>query len=104
MAFDTTNGSNSGSNRGNDRTNDDSWKAHGFINLYVKNKAGTRTKLGTIPLKAANAREKQLSDWLANDPEKTNLGMLANAIEVEYNPADTGDASHFDLPFDQAAK
>lgn len=105
MAFDTNNGSGRNGNSGNNnaRENNEAWKAHGFINLYVKNKGGTRSKLGVIVLKEANVREHELSKWLAGDDEnKTNLALLANRIQFEYNPADTGDASHFDLPFEQA--
>lgn len=99
MAFNTNNGSN---NEAKD-AKDDSWKAHGFINLYVANRGGGRNKLGTIALKKANERERMLSEWLAGDDDnKSRLTQLINAIQFEYNPADTGDASHFDLPFDQA--
>ena len=102
MAFDTNKGSNQGSNR-NQRESNEDWKAHGFLNLYVKNKGGSRSKLGVIYLREANDRELELSKWLSGDTEDgERLKMLANAIQFEYSPADTGDASHFDLPFEQA--
>lgn len=108
MAFNTSNGSGSGRGNNNSAANnaseDPSWKAHGFLNIYVTNKAGGRAKLGSIALKKSNARELQLSQWLAGDDENnTRMNQLLKACLFEFNIADTGDASHFDLPFDQSA-
>lgn len=107
--FNTNNGSGRNGNAGNSGSNtserNDNWKAHGFLNVYVANKSGGRSKLGFIPLKTSNARELQLSEWLAGDDEqKSRLNLLLSQCQFEFNIADTGDANHFDLPFAQAAE
>lgn len=105
--FNTANGSGQNTNTrgGNTTERNDNWKAHGFLNVYVANKSGGRSKLGFIPLKTSNARELQLSEWLAGDDEnKSRLNLLLSQCQFEFNIADTGDANHFDLPFAQAAE
>jgi len=42
------------------QANSDSWKAQGFLNLYLPSKNGQRKKLGAIPLKESKHSEKHL--------------------------------------------
>lgn len=75
--------------------NDDSWKAKGFINLYLPGKDGTRRKLGAIPLKDSRASEKQLLDWLNEDHGR--VALILAKLEMEYQPATPAETSGFDL-------
>ena len=105
MAFNTNNGS---GNNNAAEAKDEAWKAHGFLNVYVKNNAGGRTKLGSIPLKKANEREQKLSQWLAGDDDAgTRLNRLLSECVFEFNVADNGTASDFaffaDIPAEEKA-
>lgn len=73
----------------------ESWKAQGFINLYLPSKDGKRRKLGAIALKESKSTEKQLLAWLNEDPE--NVKTLASKLIVEYQSATTADENAFDL-------
>lgn len=94
MAFDTGSGNN-GNGRSNSQS-DDSWKATGFVNIYLPARDGTRVKLGAIPLKQAKPREKELAEWLAENPEARCETLLAK-LELEYASAEPSDAKGFDL-------
>ena len=72
-----------------------SWAAKGFINLYLPTNGGSRRKLGAIPLKESKPAEKQLLDWLNEDPSRVQQ-LLAN-LEMEYNSAEGSDDSSFKL-------
>ncbi len=74
----------------------DDWKAQAFINLYLPNQDGKRTKLGAIPLKASKANEAKLMEWLAADP--TRAEQLAKALIVEFRSAEPQAGSEFKLP------
>lgn len=87
MAFSSNNAQQSPTN--------DSWKAQGFINLYLPSKDGGRVKLGVIPLKEANAREKVLLDWLIADP--TNASKILEKLIMEFRTAEPKAGSGFDL-------
>ena len=73
----------------------DSWKAQGFINIYLPSKDGKRRKLGAIALKDSKASEKQLMEWLAQDEK--NIQTLIGKMIVEYQAAVPADATQFDL-------
>lgn len=73
----------------------DSWKAQGFLNLYLPSKNGDRRKLGAIPLKDAKPAEQSLRAWLEADEK--NIQTLINKLEVEYQPATPAEGSGFDL-------
>ncbi len=77
-------------NRGNAVRNDapeaDGWKAQGFINLYLPNKNGTRTKLGFIALKDSNVNHKMLIEFLEKDPEAGIAKLLEN-LQMDYRSA-----------------
>lgn len=77
----------------NDNTQNDSWKAQGFLNLYLPSKDGKRKKLGAIPLKESKASEKALLAWLNEDPSRV-ANILAK-LEIEYQSATEGNG--FDL-------
>lgn len=73
----------------------DTWKAQGFLNLYLPAKNGARKKLGAIPLKESRANEKALLEWLNEDPSR--VGQILAKLEIEYQSATPADASGFDL-------
>lgn len=73
----------------------ESWKASGFINLYLPAKDGKRRKLGAIGLKDSKVNEKQLMDWLQEDP--ANVEILKSKLIVEFQSAAPSDAHAFDL-------
>lgn len=75
----------------------DSWKAQGFLNLYLPSKDGKggRRKLGAIPLKDSKPAEKQLMEWLNEDPSR--VGAIMSKLVMEYQPADGGNTAGFDL-------
>ena len=78
------------------RPQDESWKAQGFINLYINAPDGSKKKLGAIPLKDARNAERTLREWLGKDPEK-HAAKLLSALSLEYRAADEeGPAMDFD--------
>lgn len=66
------------------RRNGEFEKALGFLNFYIPTKGGSRRKLGSIPLNAAKAVEKQVFDALMADPAK--LEAVVAKLIVEFNP------------------
>lgn len=74
----------------------ENWRAQGFINFYLPSRQGGRRKLGAIPLKAAKAGEKQLLDWLTEDPSR--VSRIREDLVIEFNLAIPDDQSGFDLP------
>ena len=73
------------------RTGQEYEAAVGFINIYVPTAAGNgaRRKLGTIPLNASNATQKQIFDRLkegTTDEERADLvKRLMAIVQVEFN-------------------
>lgn len=88
MAFQTTAPAN------NAATNE-SWKAQGFLNFYLPGKNGSRKKLGAIPLKESKANEKQLLQWLTEDPSRVSL--ILEKLELEFQSVLPADTAGFDL-------
>lgn len=77
-------------------TDQPDWKADYFLNLYLPGKeAGTRRKLGAIPLRVAKHNENQLIDWLKADP--TRVETLLKKLIIEFQSAEPSDSSGFDL-------
>lgn len=75
---------------------DDSWKAQGFLNLYLPSKVpGERKKLGAIPLKDSKPNEKELRAWLEED--STRVAMILEKLVIEYQPAVPAEGTGFDL-------
>lgn len=66
------------------RRNGEFEKALGFLNFYMPTKGGSRRKLGSIPLNASKAVEKQVFDALMADPAK--LEAVVAKLIVEFNP------------------
>ena len=66
------------------RRNGEFETALGFLNFYIPTKGGSRRKLGSIPLNAAKAVEKQVFDALMADPAK--LEAVVAKLIVEFNP------------------
>lgn len=90
MAFQTSNAVASNNNN----SSNESWKAQGFLNLYLPSKAGRR-KLGAIPLKESKASEKRLLAWLNEDPSR--VAQILSKLEMEYQSAGTSDENTFIL-------
>lgn len=90
MAFTSSN-----ARMSNADTNNDNWKAQGFLNLYLPGKDGTKRKLGAIPLKQAKPAEKQMLDWLNEDPSRVSA-ILAK-LEIVYQSAAPAETAGFDL-------
>jgi hypothetical protein len=77
-------------------TSNDSWKAQGFLNLYLPSKDGAkRRKLGAIPLKSAKPSEKLMLDWLNEDP--TRVAAIMAKLIIEFQPAQASESTGFDL-------
>lgn len=74
---------------------DQSWKAQGFLNLYLPTPDGGRAKLGAIPLKESKPAERKLLDFLNEDPSR--LAAIVAKLVVEYRPATPDDKAGFDL-------
>ena len=66
---------------------DDSWKAAGFINFYMPNGNGTRTKVGALALKANDKNHAILMDYLSKDPE-ANIAKLMTKLIVDFKSAE----------------
>jgi len=90
MGFSTT-------TRNNAAPVNDSWKAQAFLNFYLPSKdaKGGRRKLGAIPLKESKPIEKQLMDWLKEDPSRVEI--ILSKLEIEYHVADGSNTTGFDL-------
>ena len=85
--------SNAAADRG---PSNDSWKADGFLNLYLPTKEGGKRKLGAIPLKGSNANEANLLKWLEEDTE-ARVATLLKKLVVEYRSAQPKAGSEFAL-------
>ena len=66
---------------------DTSWKADGFINVFVPaaNSPG-RSKIGFIPLYGSKEHERKLLEWL--DAEPARIAKLTNNLTVNYVETD----------------
>ena len=99
MAFQpaTDNAPATGTSNAPPRRNGDFEKALGFLNFYIPTKGGTRRKVGSIPLNASKATEKQVFDALAADPAA--LERFVKALIVEFNPQIDESAESSQLDF-----
>lgn len=77
-------------------SNNESWKAQGFLNLYLPSKDGKKRKLGAIPLKESKPSEKALLVWLNEDPSR--VAKILASLQMEYQSAVPNEATGFDLP------
>jgi hypothetical protein len=79
----------------------EAWKSQAFINIYLPTKEGKRRKLGSIGLKVSRPAEKQLIDYLAEDPSR--IGQLLARAEVDFQLAEGSEETAFDLSAGQPA-
>jgi hypothetical protein len=93
MAFNKNTGNNVNNNDAQGK--DDSWKAQGFLNLYLPSKDGKERKLGAIPLRMSNANEAPLIKWLEEDPERVQV--ILNKLIMSYQSATPAEGTGFDL-------
>ena len=81
------------------QTNDDnqeSWKAAGFVNLYLPSTdGGKRKKLGAIPLRANKPSEAAMLAWLKKDAN--NVAKLLSKLELDFQSVDASAAIGFAL-------
>ena len=91
MAFSSSNAARN--NQASD--NSESWKAQGFLNLYLPGKDGSKRKLGAIPLKESKPAEKALLTWLNEDPSR--VAALLSKLEIVYQSATPADTAGFAL-------
>ena len=91
MAFRT----NTAATQNND-ANQESWKASGFINLYLPStEGGKRKKLGAIPLRANKPSEAALLEWLKKDP--ANAAKLLSKLDIDFQSVEASAAIGFAL-------
>lgn len=77
-------------------TNQESWKASGFINLYLPStEGGKRKKLGAIPLRANKPSEAALLEWLKKDP--ANAAKLLSKLDIDFQSVEASAAIGFAL-------
>lgn len=73
----------------------DNWRAQAFLNLWLPSKNGGRRKLGAIPLRTSRVGEKQLIEWLKQNPERVQI--ILERLEIDFQMAVSGDEEIFDL-------
>lgn len=82
------------------REQDQSWKAQGFLNLYLPDaKTGKDRKLGAIPLRESKASEKNLLAWLNENPER--VGIILSKLKMTFQAVGNDNDAGFalgDLP------
>src|SRR5690625_4234849 len=71
----------------------DNWKAQAFLNLWLPSKNGGRRKLGAIPLRTSRVGEKQLIEWLQENPERVQV--ILERLEIDFQMAVSGDEEVF---------
>lgn len=76
-------------------TASDSWKADGFINLFLPRKDGGIRKLGFIALKKSNPEEAKLLAWLEEDPSR--IKIVLEKMSATYHSSTPDEGSGFDL-------
>lgn len=86
---------NTGNAVANNNTNSQRWKASAYLNLYVTQKNGQRSKIGAIALYANRNNDARLMNWLNQDLE-ANAKKLLNNMEMTYVVVEE-DSGEFDL-------
>lgn len=81
------------SNAQRNEQNDTSWKASGFLNLYLPGQDGKRRKLGAIALRDSKPAERKLVEWLTADP--TRAAKILAKLEIDYQSAKPNEAAGF---------
>jgi hypothetical protein len=86
------------SNNTNSTTKANFEKAAGFVNMYLPSQDGGRSKLGAVPLKSSNMREKALFDALVKgDRTDEILEAIKGSLILEFNVAEQSAAKNFDI-------
>ena len=76
--------------------NQESWKAAGFVNLYLPSTdGGKRKKLGAIPLRANRPSEAALLEWLKKDAG--NVEKLLAKLELDFQSVEASASIGFAL-------
>ena len=76
--------------------NQESWKAAGFVNLYLPSTdGGKRKKLGAIPLRANKPSEAALLEWLKKDAG--NVEKLLSKLELDFQSVEASASIGFAL-------
>ena len=70
-------------------------KAKGFLNLYLPSRDGRRVKLGAIPLKESDERQKALIEALMADSNLVQA--IISKLEIDFQPVVEGEGNLFDL-------
>ena len=74
----------------------DSWKAEGFVNLYLPSTdGGKRKKLGAIPLRNSKPSEAALLEWLKKDAN--NVNKLLAKLELDFQSVEAAASIGFAL-------
>ena len=74
----------------------DSWKASGFVNLYLPSTdGGKRKKFGAIALRDSKPAEAALIQWLKADP--ANVAKLLSKMEIDFQSVEASNAIGFAL-------
>lgn len=71
-----------GQNNGNNSNNGGFKKADAFINLFLPTEKG-RTKTGAIALHEDKPNDKQLLDWLRENPEEHANKLFPGLVQAE---------------------
>ena len=79
------------------RSNNDQaeWKADGFINFSLPDADGNYEKLGMFTLKVDNETQKQVFDWLMEDPSRVT--KLIQNCRIDFRPAKKKNSVKFNL-------
>ena len=76
--------------------NQESWKAAGFVNLYLPSTdGGKRKKLGAIPLRTNKPAEATLLEWLKKDAN--NVEKLLAKLELDFQSVEASASIGFAL-------
>ena len=81
-------------NQGN--TNNDRWKNDAFINISLPRGDGTMGKVGSIGLKLSRPSDRQIIEYLREDPERV-VALLQNA-HFDFRMANGSTSAGFVLP------
>lgn len=97
---------NSNAQQSNDNnTKNDNWKAAAFINFYLPSQDGGRTKLGALPLRPGDKKEKVLIDWLmgpnvTDEQRAKRMQKIMDDMVFEFRSAEPAEGRAFALSED----
>lgn len=88
--------SNNSNNSGDNGQSGGYEKAAGFLNFYLPNKEGQQSKLGAIPLRVGNPKEKALLEQLSKAPEETVKKLIAKLV-IDFRTTEPKPGNEFAL-------